>query len=156
MDERIRPELRQFVQDMGLRYEEEGFPPMAGRMAGWLLVCDPPHQTAGELAAALGASPGSISTVTRMLVQCGLVQRVAVPGQRTAAYRIRSRASSEVLRRVLERAHVMTGLLKRGLDILADAPEERRERLRDQHDFHQFLERAIPALLERYEMERTQ
>lgn len=155
MDRDISAELRQFVEDMGLRYEEEGFPPMAGRLTGWLLVCDPPHQTAGELASALGASPGSISTVTRMLVQCGLLERVAIPGQRTTAFRVRSRASTEVLKRLLGRAQAMRRLLSRGLEILEGVPEDRRERLRDQVDFHEFFEREIPTLLERYERERT-
>jgi DNA-binding MarR family transcriptional regulator len=142
--------LRQFVEDMGLRYEEEGFPPMAGRLAGWLLVCHPPHQTAAELAAALGASPGSISTVTRLLVQCGLLERIAIPGRRGAAFRIRPGASTEILRRVLGRAHAMRELLARGLELRKGEAEERLARLRDQHDFHVFLEREIPALLERY------
>ena len=38
-----------------------GMTPMAGRMRGWLLICDPPEQTAAELADALQASRGAIS-----------------------------------------------------------------------------------------------
>ena len=40
---------------------QEGLPPVAGRMWAWLLVCDPPEQTAAQLAEAVGASRGSIS-----------------------------------------------------------------------------------------------
>ena len=32
--------------------------PMAGRMWGWLLICEPPEQTAADLAEALQASRG--------------------------------------------------------------------------------------------------
>ena len=149
-------ETRQFVEDMGLIYEKEGFPPMAGRLTGWLLICDPPHQTAGELAEALSASPGSISTMTRMLVTCGLVERIAVPGLRGAAYRIRPHASEEVLRRWAERIRDSRELASRGLQLLEGEAPERLERLRDHHDFHEFFEREIPALLERYEREKRQ
>ena len=143
-------ELRQFVEDMGLVYEEDGFPRMAGRVAGWLLVCDPPHQTAAELAEALGASGGSISTATRLLIQCGCVERIAVPGQRGAAYRLRVQSSADVLGRALRRARAMRILLGQGLEILRDATPERRQRLHDQYEIHEFIEREIPALLERH------
>lgn len=148
------PEIRQFVEDMGLSYEDEGFPPMAGRLTGWLLICDPPHQTAGELAEALEASPGSISTTTRMLVTCGLVERISVPGQRGVAFRIRRRASVEILRRWAEKSRASRELAARGLQLLQGEVAERQERLRDHHHFHEFFEREIPALLERYERER--
>jgi len=147
-------ELRQFVEDMGLAYEEDGFPRMAGRVAGWLLVCDPPHQTAAELATALGASGGSISTATRLLIQCGCVERIAIPGQRGAAYRVRAQSSADVLGRALRRARAMRTLLGQGLEILRDASPERRARLHDQYEIHEFIEREIPALLERHGKER--
>jgi DNA-binding transcriptional regulator GbsR (MarR family) len=147
--------LRQFVEDMGLRYEEDGLPPMAGRVAGWLLVCDPPHQTAGELAEVLGASAGSVSSMTRLLIQCGLVERVAVPGQRATTYRIRPNVPLEIMRRWLEGQTRKREILEGGLAALADAPPHRRERLEEQHRFHRFLEREVPLLIERFERESS-
>ena len=147
MDRPITPELDQFVEDMALRYEDEGFPPMAGRLAGWLLVCDPPWQTASELADVLGASPGSISTMTRMLIQCGLVERVAVPGQRTAAFQMKTGAAREVMAGWQTKTTKMRDLLRRGLGLLEGQSDERRQRILEQLDFHEFIERALPELL---------
>jgi DNA-binding transcriptional regulator GbsR (MarR family) len=153
---RLELEVRQFIEDMGLFYEEQGFPPMAGRLAGWLLICDPPHQTAGELAEVLEASAGSISSMTRLLTQCGLVERVAVPGQRGAAFRHRTGASTELLTRALERSERACDLFERGLSLLGDHPPETRRRLRDQLEFHRFIRRELPALMERWEKEHRE
>ena len=146
-------EIRQFIEDMGIRYEQEGFPPMAGRMAGWLLLCEPAHQTAGELARELDASPGSISAMTRLLTQCGMVERVGVPGQRTAAYRIKTGAASEIMSGWLEKTRAMRALLERGLDLGAELGEDARRRLQEQRDFHAFIERELPPLLEKWKRE---
>jgi DNA-binding transcriptional regulator GbsR (MarR family) len=148
----LSPDVRQFIEDMGIRYEEEGFPPMAGRLAGWLLLCDPPHQTAGELADVLGASLGSISGMTRLLIQCGMVERVGVPGQRTACYRIKTGAASEIMSSWLEKTRALRELLDRGLEMAAGTPAAR-TRLQDQRDFHVFIERELPPLLEKWKRE---
>lgn len=146
----LTDDLRQFIEDVGLWYEKEGFPRMAGRLAGWLLICEPPHQTAGELADVLEASPGSISAMTRILVQCGLVERIAVPGQRSACYRIRPGTWSEVMRGWLEKTRKMRELAERGIELLEGHDSESRDRLFELRDFHAFVERELPPLLERW------
>ena len=50
-------------------FEQIGYPRMAGPILGWLLICDPPVQSTGELADVLGASKESLSTMTRLLIQ---------------------------------------------------------------------------------------
>ncbi|MBA3470937.1 MAG: hypothetical protein H0T53_14985 [Herpetosiphonaceae bacterium] len=69
MEATQRTHARQFVEKVGLLYEQVGLQRMAGRILGWLLICDPPAQSAADLAAALDASKGSISGITRQLFQ---------------------------------------------------------------------------------------
>ncbi len=152
--ERRRMEERHFVEDVGLLFEEMGFPRMAGRILGWLLICDPPEQSAGQLAGALQASQGSLSTMTRLLLQMGLVERVAVPGQRRDYFRISPGAWPQLLRTQMQ---AMTGLhqvVERGLALLAKDDPERLSRLREAHDLYAFLERELPLLFERWERDR--
>lgn len=52
------------------------------RLLGWLLVCRPERQSSEELASALDASSGGISTNARMLIQFGYIERVGVAGDR--------------------------------------------------------------------------
>ena len=142
--------LRHFVEEMGLLWEGMGIPRMTGRIVGWLLVCDPAHQTAGELAHALAASKGSISTNTRALIQMGLIERMALPGKRATYFRI----SEGAWPRFVLTEHARMGLFReaadRGLSVLADAPEARRARLNEFRDLFLFLEREYPLLLQHY------
>ena len=71
-----------FIEEMGQFLGGYGMTPMAGRMWGWLLLCDPPEQTAAEIAEALGASRGSISGTARILVSAGFIRRTTKRGDR--------------------------------------------------------------------------
>ena len=145
---------RHFIEDFGLYTEQLGFPRMAGRILGWLLICHPPHQSAGQLGDVLGASKGSVSTMTRLLIQMGMVERVGVPGDRRDFYRLRPGAWPQLIKSELA---VMTGLhqmVERGLAMAAGRDFEYQQRLREAHDLYAFLERELPALLERWEQER--
>ena len=62
---------------------------MTGRVLLWLLVCEPAEQTAAQLAEALQASTGTISTGTRMLERMRLAERSHVRGERADRPRIR-------------------------------------------------------------------
>ena len=52
---------RRLIEDFGILFEGGGLPRMSGRVFGWLLISSPQHQTAGEIAAGVGASKGSMS-----------------------------------------------------------------------------------------------
>src|SRR5215212_6324850 len=72
----------QFVEEMGQFLASLGMTPMAGRMWGWLLICETPEQTAAQIADALHASRGSISGTARLLATSGLIRRTTKRGDR--------------------------------------------------------------------------
>jgi len=146
--------MRQFIEDVGLLYGDMGFPRMAGRILGWLLLCEPPHQSAEQLANTVEASKGSISSMTRLLIQMGIVEKIGIPGRRDTYYKIRSGSWSELMRNHLAHLTAMRKLADRGLDLISDRVPESRQRLQELRDFHAFLEREIPSLLDRYEQGR--
>lgn len=74
------PDIMEFVEQMGGYFESRSLTRLAGRLLGWLLVCDPERQSSEELATALAASSGGISTNARMLIQFGFIERLAVAG----------------------------------------------------------------------------
>jgi DNA-binding MarR family transcriptional regulator len=143
-----------FVEDMALYLEREGLPRMAGRIFAWLLVCDPPHQSAADLARALQASKGSISTMTGLLVRARLIERTALPGHRRDYFRIRPRAMSELLLEATARIAAFRRLAEQGLALLEGEPEPVRERLQDVRAVAAFLEGEYPALVARWERRR--
>jgi DNA-binding transcriptional regulator GbsR (MarR family) len=56
---------------------------------GLLLISDPPAQSITELGEKLHASKSSISVMARLLVENGLIERVASPVPRRHYYRIK-------------------------------------------------------------------
>jgi DNA-binding transcriptional regulator GbsR (MarR family) len=145
-----------YVEEVALGFERQGLFRMAGRVIGWLLICDPPEQTFNQLAEVLQASKGSISAAMKFLVPSGLVERISRPGDRRNYYRCRPGAWAELARDQSRLYDDFRKLAQRGLELLADAPTDRRERLQDMHDFYAWLEREMPALWERWREHQKQ
>jgi DNA-binding transcriptional regulator GbsR (MarR family) len=126
-----------------------GVPPMTGRVLAWLLVCDPPEQTAAELAEALDASKGSISTATGLLIRARLVDRLHIRGERADRFRIRPGAWDDQVRD--QGADEARALLAQGLEALADAPAARRQRLEELDAFYAWWQSRMPALWDEWQ-----
>jgi DNA-binding transcriptional regulator GbsR (MarR family) len=145
---------RAFAEDLGILVEEMGLPPAAGRIWGWLLVCDPPHQTADQLADALGISLGSVSTMTRMLMQFGIVERIGLPGERKRFYRFNSRGFSSLLKLKQDQTSRIREWTERGLALLDGESEEAKLRLRLSREFYAVFEQEFPRLITKWEKAR--
>ncbi|HIE16665.1 MAG TPA: MarR family transcriptional regulator [Dehalococcoidia bacterium] len=150
-----RTRLRQLVEDVGILFNELGLPRMAGRILGWLLVCSPPHQSATELSSALGGSKGSISSMTRLLIEVGLIERMSLPQQRITYYRIKPGAWHEIMRNRMAHLTSMRQLVQRGLELVPRQDVQLEKRLREILDFYTFFERELPLLLDRWEKQRA-
>src|SRR5438876_5977147 len=125
------PRIERFVEELGMRFElEAGAPRMVGRVFGWLLVCEPPEQSAAELAERLQASKGSISTATRVLLRMGLIERVRLRGERFDRFTVRPEAWDDFLWRD-EQFSEPRRVIRLGLDGLADESPSRRVRLQE-------------------------
>jgi DNA-binding transcriptional regulator GbsR (MarR family) len=142
---------QQFVEEVGLYFERVGLTRMEGRIIGWLLICDPPHQSMGDLVEALGASKSSISVSLRTLTTLYLIEQVSIPGERRDYYK----ASTDIWNRSFRaRMHQLTELrqlAERGIDLLADEPPEQRRRLELMRDHNAFMEQEFPKLLDKWE-----
>ena len=150
----LASDLAAFVEDLGLMLEAGGIPRAAGRLTAWLLVCDPPEQSADDLSRALGLSSGGVSMNVRFLTRNKLVERVGKAGDRRRYYRIAPQAWSALM--VGREAEVHQGRLfgEKGLALLADETPARRERLIEMTDCFAFLEREMPLLMRRFHDEK--
>jgi len=145
---------RRFAEEVGIFSEEYGLPRMAGRVLGWLLVSDPPNQSLAELSEALMASKGSVSTMTRLLIQLGMVERVSLPGLRRDYFCIKG-DENEAGAQFLAKTVAMRRLSERGLELMEGKPPRLRERLERTRDLCAFLEKEVPLLVQRWERERA-
>lgn len=144
-----------FAERVGLLIESQGLPRMAGRVIGWLLICDPQHQSLVELAEVLQASKASISTSTRSLEQLKIIERVTFPGDRRDYVRIIPNAWSKLLSRFEEESRIMRDLAEEGLAVLAGATPGRRERLTEMRDVYGFLLEMVPLLDEKWRQRQS-
>jgi DNA-binding transcriptional regulator GbsR (MarR family) len=143
-----------FVEEVGLMFELVGFPRMSGRILGWLLIADPPQQSTTDLVEVLQASKGSISTMTRLLIQIGLIERVSLPGKRRDYFQIKPHAWSQLTKQRIAQITTFRQLAEKGLTLLDEASTESKARLQEMHDIHAFWERELPLLDERWEQEQ--
>jgi DNA-binding transcriptional regulator GbsR (MarR family) len=156
MSTNINDSERSFIEEVGVLFENTGLPRMAGRMFGWLLIADPPFQSPSEIAEALMASKGSISTSVHLLTQLGMIERYVVPGERHDHFRLREDAGKRMVQRGLEEEiRMFHDLAERGLRLMHHESSPRRQWLMQIHDRYAFLETEFPALLERYEKEKA-
>jgi DNA-binding transcriptional regulator GbsR (MarR family) len=149
-------EVKRFVEEVGISFEDMSLPRMAGRILGWLFISDPPYQSTGELAEALMASKGSISTMTRLLIQLNLIERLSLPGVRHDYFRIRPEGWHHLATQRGDQIKVMRQFCERALELLRGEAQDNREWLQEMRNMYAFFEREFPSLVERWEQERKE
>jgi hypothetical protein len=131
-----------------------GFPPMAGRLLGYLAVCDPPDQSVGELAEALLASRSAIAGAIKMLEVTHAIRRSREAGERMDRVRI-DMTSPQALGFDVSEYRELGELAREGLGVLADAPPERRAVLLQMAAFADLLVEQVPRLEEEWNARRA-
>lgn len=144
-------ELRAWAERVATYFaQQNGLPPIAGRVIGWLLVCDPPEQSAAQLAEAVQASRASLTGTLRVLTASGFAETVTRPGARTVYYRVTPDAFAAVARRRLASMTTFLDITKQGLALLGeDSP--RAARVRSVHELFSWLAAEVGPLWERWD-----
>ena len=137
----MSPEESEFVDRLGLFFELAGGSRTMGRVYGWLLICDPPHQSLTQLGDALSVSKASVSTVARQLQEGGMVQRLPSPN-RQHLYRVTPGGFTSVLGTQASRMRLGVEAAEFGLSVLGEDRAEQRERVEDFRDFCEFCTHA--------------
>ena len=150
----MTPGESDFVEEMGQFLSSLGMTPMAGRMWGWLLICDPPEQTAAEIAEALHASRGAISGTARLLATSGLIRRSTRRGDRREHFSAPPEALDSLLSSASGIYRQMRAIAERGLAAIADRPVESKARLQEFHDVLGFVEREVPEVIGKFMRDR--
>ncbi|HTW43463.1 MAG TPA: hypothetical protein VMD79_14235 [Solirubrobacteraceae bacterium] len=121
------------------------FPPMVGRLLGYLSVCDPPEQSIAELAEALLASRSAIAQAVKVLETTHQIQRSRLAGERMDRVRI-DLSSPRSLGMDMSEYQELSELAREGLEVVRDAPIERQAVLLEVSAFADFLVERIPVL----------
>ncbi len=139
--------LSQFIENMGLHFEEYGIPRIGGKILGLLLVATRPPE---EMAEVLQVSRSSISTNLRTLQMAGLADRVSLPGERSDYYVFSDEAWENSLEMRLESVQNLREMAQEGLQGLAEE-HPARQRIDEIIDWTGLLQQAYEKLLQEWQ-----
>ncbi|HXQ43500.1 MAG TPA: hypothetical protein VN816_02590 [Acidimicrobiales bacterium] len=134
-----------FVERFGVVGDEMGLPRTMTRLLGWLVVCDPPHQSAQQIQAGLRLSSGSVSSGLSALARGGLVDRLTFPGDRHTYYTVGPDGWRQL---VAGRLRVLGAVRRMADQALAAAGGRADHRLHEMRDFYASCERLVTDLLD--------
>jgi hypothetical protein len=147
-----RISAERFVEEIGLVFDSMHLPRMAGRVLGAILLGPADGPTAADLAETLQASKGSISNMTQLLIHYRFVERTVRAGDRRDRFVIKSGAWARMMLWRLELLQRLQELAGDGLDLLG--PDGNPQPLQEVRVMYAFLERELPKLFDRWEVER--
>ena len=144
-----------FADHMGRFYARQyAFPPMVGRLIGYLAVCDPPEQSIGELADALLASRSAITNAVKSLETMHLVRRTRSAGERMDRVRL-DLTSPQSMGLDSTEYEEMRELVREGLEVVRAAPAERRALLLEWAEFADFVLEQVKRMQQEWLQRRA-
>jgi len=148
---------REFCEEFGIFSQTSGDSRVPGLILGWLLICQPEHQSITQIATALDISKASVSTVIRQLQFRQNVERYAVSGTRQHYYRLSGGGSwLRVMRARLMYIAAGRRIGQQGIELM-EREGKSAGRLREFTAFLTFLEEEFDnGMMERWEKYRVQ
>ncbi|WP_327120678.1 hypothetical protein OHB12_17040 [Nocardia sp. NBC_01730] len=134
--------LMDWVERLAMFLTQDGVPPIAGRCLGWLMVCDPPEQSAAQIGVAISASRGSLTTNLRVLMAMGFVNKRMRAGERTAYYRVDDNAWEKVVQRQVASLASFRDLAADGMALLGSG-SARSARIQEAHDTFDWMAKVF-------------
>jgi DNA-binding transcriptional regulator GbsR (MarR family) len=146
-----RDEEITFADHVGRFYARRyAFPPMVGRVLGYLLVCEPPDQSIAELSEALLASRSAITGALDVLERLHTIQRSRAAGERMDRVRL-DFSSAQARGFDITEYQELGDLAREGLEVLKDAPPERKFDALHMAAFADFLVDRTQAMQKEWE-----
>ena len=134
--------MLQWVERIATHLAVDGVPPIAGRILGWLMICEAAEQSAEDIAEAIGASRASLTTNLRLLTLMGLVSRQPRPGSRTVFYAVGDDAWEAVVRRQVASLAAFDAIVDAGLELVG-RDTGRARRMRSAHDVFAWMTKVF-------------
>jgi DNA-binding MarR family transcriptional regulator len=134
---------------------EYGFPPVTGRVLGYLAVCDPAQPTIGDLAEALRASRSAITAAVKQLEGLHAVRRARVAGDRFDRVSLNPDAGLESRGFDATAYKLQAELAREGLALAGHADPERRAVLQEAAALYDFLAARLPEVLAEWQQRRA-
>ena len=147
----------EFIEKFGMFFERYSrYPRIAGRMFGYLLICDPPCQTAKQLVNRLKIAKSSVSGMMRLLIQSKIVEEVSMTGERSRFYRIREGGWESLFLEKLQAFSAVRQLLIEGGTLLKNKDPKLLNRIKELDDLYAFFGNEMPLMIKRWKKYKMQ
>jgi DNA-binding MarR family transcriptional regulator len=144
-----------FIEESGLVLEKLGMTRMAGRVFGYLMICDEDQVSFDDIRETLNASKGSISATTKQLVYSRLVEQVSIPGDRKTYFRISRKKAGGMLKERMKLFTVFSELLTKGL-ILKQRDDEISDWLLEVSTFYRWVGAEFDQIIDKWEANKAE
>lgn len=139
-----------FADHVGRFYAQRyGFPPVTGRVIGYLGVCEPMQQSINDIADTLLASRSAINNAVKQLETQGLINRTRPAGTRADLISFNPDGWKNTGFDQSEYTE-MAALLREGLQLLGNASAERRQALEIAVSLNEYLAERLPKIYEEF------
>nr|WP_255478535.1 MarR family transcriptional regulator [Rufibacter sp. XAAS-G3-1] len=140
---------------MGIYHEQQGFPPVTGRIMGLLYVSDRPHLSFEEIVETLNISKSAASNALQLLQQMHLIEYTTYSGDRKRYFGALLENWHEEVVNKMGSVLGFSKLLRQANELRGDVNPEMNERVLERIEFMEFLSREVPALLQKWLKERN-
>ena len=148
---------QEYIEECGLIMEQAGLTRMVGRIIGYLAVSDKEMVSFEEFTEVLQASKSSISTSVKMLTTMNLIKPASIPGDRKTYYRLApDYCWSQIMHLKTGIISTMRAMFMKGIEFRIRKSDSTAEWLTEAAEFYQFMERELPALLEKWEQRKSE
>lgn len=148
-DGRMDAAARQFIEAVGLFFEDAGVPRIGGRLLGLLLLAERPLSL-DEIARTLDVSRASVSTNSRLLLYTNMIERISFSGDRRDYYQFSARGWESSVEADIKGTHTLLRIMSEALTTLDPANTAGRMRLRESVAFYSFVAEELTAMIERW------
>ena len=148
------PKTTDFIEKFCVVAEQDGFPRIAGRLMGFLLLNEGPF-TLDEMAEALQISKTSASTNARLLEQYGVIEHTTKPGDRRDFYKLAEDPWERMFDMVKRRMQRFLDVLDETIGALPAKEKYGRKRLQEAQQFHAFILEDIDRWIQQWRRVRA-
>lgn len=136
----------QFIEHFILFGRGIGLPKSVAQTLGYLLICQPQHQSAIQVQERLGLSTGSTSRALHMLSEAGIIEQVRQPNDRKHYYKVKPNGLEGSVKRRMSGMRSAAAVAEFGLSL--DATNDRLVAMRDLYSYLDGEFREVLARME--------
>ncbi|MCU0446392.1 MAG: hypothetical protein MUE85_15905 [Microscillaceae bacterium] len=143
--------IKEQVEKIGVVCDKDGFPPLAGRLLGFLMLAEPPHKTFDEMVDFLQASKSAVSNTLKFLEAQKMVDYITFAGDRKRYFRMNVEGWGQVVGQRLDFLVNMQEKVKEVLAIRTTDHPEFNQGLHNIYLLYQTFIDELPRIIQKWE-----